>query len=122
MKKTIEVKTPFGKLTAPRGFGANYRRIAARHAELIGKGKPGEVIGAIRDVLGLIGFEVSIEDVAEWDAQRRVEAHAYAYNVHARASDNPIPRHPKLPWLPEPWRGPARLIFGSESAGPTVIR
>jgi len=100
--KTVDVKTPFGKLTAPRGFGASYRRFADRHAELIAEGKPGQLIEAIRDVLGLIGYEVSVSEVADWDAQKRVEAHAYAWNVHARAGDNPLPRHPKLPWLPDP--------------------
>lgn len=122
MNEAIEVKTAFGKLIAPRGFGASYRRIAQLQAELIAKGKPGEVIGMIRDVLGLIGYEASISDVADWDAQKRVEAHAYAYNVHARASDNPIQRHPKPPWLPEPWEGPTRSVLGVESAGPTVVR
>lgn len=119
--KTVKVKTRFGELTAPRGFGANYRRIAEHHAQLIGEKKPGALIGSIRDALGLIGFEASVSDVANWDAQKRIEAHAYAYNEHARASDNPIPRHPKLPWLPEPWEGPPRKLFGVESAGPTVV-
>lgn len=118
----VYVKTRFGKLTAPRGFGASYRRIAARHEQILFYERaPGKLIQAIQDVLGLIGYEVSVEAVADWDAQKRVEAHAYAYNVHARAGDNPLPRHPKLPWLPEPWKGPEQELFGMKRAGPTSL-
>lgn len=89
----------------PRGFGVQYREAAREQLEELSKGKPGEVIGRIRDLLLLIGYEASISTVAEWDLRKRVEAEVYALNVHLRASDNPIQAHPKLTWLPEPWKG-----------------
>lgn len=92
----------------PRGFGSWYRAVAREQLAELGEGKPGEVIGRIRDLLVLIGYEVSIAVVAEWDLRKRVEAEVYALNVHLRASDNPIQAHPKLTWLPEPWGGADR--------------
>ena len=39
----------------------------------------------------------------------RVEAVVYAATEHARASDNPVQRHPRPSWLPErAWQGPER--------------
>lgn len=110
MTKTVKVKTRLGMLTAPRGFGATYKRLANQEALCIRRGHPGEVIGVIRDLLGLIRYEASIEAVSDWDAQKRIEATAYAANVHARASDNPVQRHPKPAWIPDPCPGGMTLL------------
>ncbi len=101
----------------PRGFGRAYVRVAKDDLALARDGKPGAVIGTIRDLLGLVGYEVTIDQVADWDLRKRVEAVVYAATEHARASDNPIQRHPRPTWLPEdPWKGPPRegplAVFG----------
>lgn len=91
----------------PRGFGATYRRVLKDHFQLIADGKPGKLIGEVIDLLGLVGYSATVEQVADWDLRKRVEAVVWAANEHLRASDNPIQRHPPLPWLPkDPWRGP----------------
>jgi len=100
-----KIRTPFGEWSVPRGFGREYRRVARDHAHVLAKGSPGEVIRRIQDILSLIGYAPTVAAVADWDARKRVEAFVYASNVHARASDNFIPRHPPLSWLPEPWDG-----------------
>lgn len=105
-EKTTRITVHGETWDVPRGFGREYKRLAKLDLELAGKGKPGEVIGLIQDMLGLIGYTASIATIAEWPLRQRVEAVAYAANVHARASDNPLPRHPKPRWLPTPWCGP----------------
>jgi hypothetical protein len=93
----------------PRGFGRQYARAVKEDLALAlaAKPKPGEVIGTIIDLLALVGYSATVEQVADWDLRKRVEAVVWAANEHLRASDNPIQRHPPLPWLPkDPWRGP----------------
>jgi hypothetical protein len=90
----------------PRGFGVAYRRVLKDHFKLIAAGEPGKLISEVIDLLALIGYDATIEQVADWDLRKRVEAVIYAATEHARASDNPIQRHPPLSWLPEPWKGP----------------
>jgi hypothetical protein len=91
----------------PRGFGRAYARAAKDDLALARAAKPGEVIGTVIDLLALVGYHATIEQVADWDLRRRVEAVIYARTEHARASDNPIQRHPRPSWLPEdPWKGP----------------
>lgn len=91
----------------PRGFGAAYRREIRRQFELLGTGKPGQVISVVSDLLALIGYEATREQIADWTHRKRVEAVIYAATEHARASDNPSPRHPRPDWLPErAWQGP----------------
>ncbi len=81
----------------PRGFGAIYRRTL----------KDPPALEEVIDLLALIGYAVTAEQVASWDLRRRVEAVIYAANEYARASDNPIQRYPRPSWLPEhPWQGP----------------
>ena len=103
----------------PRGFGRAYARAAEADLALARAAKPGAVIGTVIDLLALVGYQATIEQVADWDLRRRVEAVVYAATEHARASDNPIQRHSRPSWLPEvPWQGPpadTRGIF----AGPT---
>jgi len=82
----------------PRGFGREY----VRHAKLEAKADASVLV----DLLALIGYSATEVQIASWDLRRRVEASVYAATVHARASDNPIQRHPPLAWLPEPWKGP----------------
>jgi len=91
----------------PRGFGRAYARAARDDLALVRAAKPGKIIGSVRDLLALIGYEATIEQVADWDLRRRVEAVVYAATEYARASDNPIQRHPRPSWLPkDPWKGP----------------
>ncbi len=91
----------------PRGFGAVYRRVLRDHFALIAAGEPGKFISEVIDLLALVGYHTTVEQVAGWDLRRRVEAVVYAANAHARASDNPIQRYPRPSWLPErPWQGP----------------
>jgi len=93
----------------PRGFGATYRRVIRGHRTLIAAGDLGRLSSEVIDGLGLIGYHVTPEQVSSWDLHRRVEAVVYAVTEHARASDNPVPRHPRPSWLPEhPWQGPER--------------
>lgn len=90
----------------PRGFGRTYARVAKDDLALARAAKPGEVIGTIIDLLGLVGYHATVAQVADWDLRRRVEAVVYAATEHARASDNPVQRHPRPSWLPErPWQG-----------------
>lgn len=93
----------------PRGFGAVYRRALKAHYALLVAGKPGRIIGEIIDLLALVGYHVTLKQVVDWDLRRRIEAVVYAANEYARASDNPLPRHPLPSWLPkDPWKGPKR--------------
>jgi hypothetical protein len=84
----------------PRGFGVQYRAVAREVA--MGRYK------GTRDLLGLVGYDVSAEVVATWSMREHVEAIVYALNVHARASDNPLRKHPRPAWLPQPWQGHER--------------
>ena len=93
----------------PRGFGAVYRRVVKDHFELSADGKPGKLISEVIDLLALIGYAATAEQVADWDLRKRVEAVIYAATEHARASDNPVQRYPRPSWLPErSWQGPWR--------------
>ena len=94
----------------PRGFGAAYRRLLKDHFGLIAVGEPGKLISEVIDLLALIGYEATVEQVADWDLRKRVEAVIYAATEHARASDNPVQRYPRPSWLPDPWQGPPRNV------------
>lgn len=96
MSATTTIRVRGETWQVPRGFGVEY----LRHAELDGDHR------VLVDLLALIGYAATEEQIAGWNLRRRVEASVYAANVHARASDNPIPRHPPLAWLPDPWKGP----------------
>lgn len=110
----------------PRGFGRAYLRTAKDDLALARSGKPGEVIGTVIDLLALVGYTATIAQVADWNLRRRVEAVVYAATEHARASDNPVQRHPRPSWLPDrPWQGPPadtsniRADLRGVFAGPT---
>lgn len=93
----------------PRGFGAAYQRVLRDHFSRLSAGEPGKLISEVIDLLGLIGYQASPEQVSNWDLRRRVEAFVYAVTEHARASDNPVQRHPRPSWLPErAWQGPGQ--------------
>ena len=92
----------------PRGFGAVYRRILQDHFALIAAGEPGKLISEVIDLLALVGYAATVDQVAAWDLRKRVEAVIYAATEHAHASDNPVQRYPRPSWLPErPWQGPS---------------
>jgi hypothetical protein len=93
----------------PRGFGRAYARAAKDDLALVRDGKPGAVIDSVIDLLALIGYAATREQVADWNLRRRVEAVVYAGTEYLRASDNRGPRHPRPIWLPaDPWRGANR--------------
>ena len=114
----------------PRGFGAAYRLVLKDHFALIAAGEPGKLISEVIDLLALIGYDATVDQVADWDLRRRVEAVIYAATEHARASDNPVQRHPRPSWLPKPWQGPPadvsriradlRGVFAGPSGTPIV--
>ena len=105
--RTIAITVNGETWRVPRGFGAAYQRVLKDHFALIAAGEPGKLISEVIDLLALIGYEATIAQVADWDLRRRVEAVIYAATEHARASDNPVQRHPRPSWLPEqPWKGP----------------
>lgn len=89
----------------PFGFGVEYRAIAEHFVKLYGHCGD-DAADIVCDILGLVGYDASFEVVHGWELFQRVEAYVYARNVHDRASDNPLRRHPKPTWLPEPWLGP----------------
>jgi hypothetical protein len=96
----------------PRGFGAVYRRVLKDHFALVAAGKPGKLISEVVDLLALVGYDGTREQVANWDLRKRVEAVIYAATEHARASDNPVQRYPRPSWLPTPWQGPPADVSG----------
>lgn len=101
------------RFRAPRGFGAEYRRRLEREM-------PDD--GIIQSALELIGYTAKLGIIAKWSPLRKIEALAYAANVHARASDCPLPRHPLPAWFPtNPWMGPELEYLGITSPGPTEI-
>lgn len=108
----------------PRGFGAAYRRVLEDHLKFIADGDPGRLISEVIDLLALVGYDATIEQVADWDLRRRVEAVVYAATEFLRASDNPVPRHPRPRWLPaDPWRGSSRGegIFAGPGGTPISV-
>lgn len=100
-------------------FGVAYSGVARDHAS-----RPAvNVCQSIRDCLGLVGYDASIETIAAWGRQKKVEAHVYAWYEHLSASDNAVPRHPKPKWLPEPWMGHERGCGDVWAGnGPTEVR
>lgn len=84
--------------SSPRGFKGAYERVAKDPASA----------QVLSDILSLVGFDVAPEVVELWPLEKRVEAEVWACREHAVASDNPLRRHPKPEWLPEPWQGPDR--------------
>ena len=91
----------------PRGFGLAYLRAAQADLALAFACKPGDVIATVIDLLGIVGYTATVEQVYDWDLRRRVEAVVFAATEHARASDSPVRRHPRPSWLPaRPWQGP----------------
>lgn len=83
-------------MTPPLGFKGAYERAAADPAEP----------RVLSDLLALVGYDATPSTIEQWSLERRVEAEVYAVNVHLRASDNqPMRRHPKPAWMPEPWTG-----------------
>ena len=105
--RTTKIKVRDEVWRVPRGFGAAYRRTLNDHFALIAAGEPGKLITEVIDLLALVGYEATVEQVSEWDLRKRVEAAIYAATEYARASDNPVQRHPRPSWLPaRPWQGP----------------
>lgn len=103
--KTTTIVVLGERWDVPRGFGAAYRREVARQMDSFRRGRSAEITSVVSDMLLMIGYEASVESIADWPLRKRVEAVVYAATVHARAGDNPVQRHPELEWLPKPWQG-----------------
>ncbi len=87
--RTTKIRVLDETWRVPRGFGAAYRRVLKDHFELIAAGEPGKLISEVINLLALIGYDATVEQVScQWDLRRRVEAVIYAATEHARASDN----------------------------------
>ena len=111
--RTTKIRVLKETWRVPRGFGAVYRRTLKDHFALIAAGEPGKLISEVIDLLALIGYAATADQVADWDLRKRVEAVIYAATEHARASDNPVQRYPRPSWLPEqPWKGPDTDVSG----------
>lgn len=121
-KKNTTITVCGERWDVPRGFGAVYRRVALAELAILAKGKPGKVIDEIETILRLVGYTASREAIADWPLRKRVEAQVYCANVYARASDNPVQRHPKPSWLPDPWQGPWTGKGAFAGPTPTEIR
>jgi len=105
--RTTKIRVRQETWRVPRGFGAAYRRVLKDHFALIAAGESGKLISEVIDLLALIGYDATTDQVATWDLRQRVEAVIYAATEYARASDNPVQCHPRPSWLPEqPWQGP----------------
>jgi len=120
--RTTQVRVLDENWRVPRGFGAAYRRVLKDHFARLAAGEPGALVSEVVDLLALVGYHATIEQVADWDLRRRVEAVVYAATEHASASDNPVQRHPRPSWLPEgAWEGPARGEGAFHGPGGTPI-
>ena len=105
----------------PRGFGRIYRDVAKDDLAWVTSGGI-DKISSVIGLLGLVGYDATRAQVATWDLRRRVEAIVYATTEHARASDNPVQRHPQLSWLPDrAWQGPDRGEGAFAGPGGTPI-
>lgn len=111
--KTTTIIVQKEEWKVPRGFGRLYLDLAKEILD-----PRGTDIATIQGRLGLVGYYASPGTVAGWPLRRLVEACAYAINVHLRAADHPIPRHPKPAWLPMPWDGDDDE---AGDPGPTVL-
>ena len=113
-RRTVSIRVQGETWRVPRGFGSAYKRFAA---EVISE-EARVTISSVIDLLALVGYHATEDQVACWSLRQRVEALVHAATEHARASDNPVQRHPHPAWLPEqswqgPWRGDGAF------AGPT---
>lgn len=81
---------------APQGFKGAYERAARSPVDPV----------VLSDLLALVGYEAKPDAIERWSLEHRVQAEVYAVNVHLRASDNVMRKHPRPGWMPEPWRGP----------------
>ena len=106
----------------PYGFGRRYKQVATEHIEYLRTGQPETLLDTLQGMLGLIGYEVSVETLKRWGLRKRVDAEVYSANVHARASDNLIRRCRRPSWMPEPWTGPSLGEGIFDGPGPTVLR
>ena len=122
-RRTTTIRVHGEDWRVPRGFGRVYRDLVRLEDEDLGKPHgPGRVIDGVIDVLALVGYAATREQVADWPRRQRVEAVAYAATEYARAGDNPVRRHPRPSWLPEdPWKGPARGEGAFAGPGGTPI-
>lgn len=103
--RVTKIKVRGEMWSVPRGFGRVYRDTALDYTALPADRQISEVI----DLLALVGYHVIEAQVSEWNLRKRCEAVIYAATEHARASDNPVQRHPRPSWLPrDPWQGPPR--------------
>jgi hypothetical protein len=67
--RTAKIRVLGETWRVPRGFGRAYARAAKDDLALARAAKPGEVIGTVIDLLALVGYHATIEQVADWDLQ-----------------------------------------------------
>lgn len=123
-RRTVKIRVQGESWRVPRGFGRAYLRAAEDMLKLIDRGEENFVLQSVVDLLSLVGYYATIDQVVGWDLRRRVEAMVHASVEHARASDNPIQRHPPMSWLPErPWQGSWRGdgAFAGPSGTPILM-
>lgn len=125
--RTTAIKVHGETWHVPRGFGRQYLEcVKEQHPATL---QPGEYLARVRNLLLLIGYEATTEQISEWPLRKRIEAEIYARNVHLRASDNIMQAYPPPDWLPQPWQGDPRdvshiredLRGAFEGPGPTRI-
>jgi hypothetical protein len=107
--RTTKIRVQGEIWRVPRGFGRAYLRAAEDDRKLSDRGEANLAFQTVVDLLALVGYQATIDQVAAWNLRQRVEAVIHAAVEHACASDNPIQRHPRPAWLPEQtWQGPWR--------------
>lgn len=93
---------------APDGFKVRFRKLAREPASA-------EVLF---ELLLLIGYQASTDQIETWPLRARIEAEAYAVNAHLRASDNVMREFPRPEWFPQAWEGEQRAGVWGPSPTP----
>lgn len=109
--KTTKVRIEGTTYEVEHGFGALYRKLAAKPA----------TPETVRAILSLVGFIASEDEIKAWPLFRRIEAEAYALCVHLRAGDNPTRVPVKPVWFPKAWQGRAQGVGVGRGPTPTKL-
>jgi hypothetical protein len=121
--KTVSVKVFEEQWNVPRGFGRAYIQAARAHGDPARGSINPHFVLELEESMLLVGYRVGDDAVKRWTMRERIEAVIWAQTEHLRASDNPIQRHPRPSWLPEPWAGENTTeddLFGG--LAPTIVR
>ena len=121
MNPYVMIKVNGEDWAVPRGFGRIYAHTARQFSRWLGAGDARRVVRHVSDAMGLVGYDVASGALLKWTVRQCVEAYIFAVYEYANASDNPVRRHPRPGWLPEPWRGPAWGRGAFAGPGPTPL-